>query len=117
MAASTRPPELERASRGARRHHRRDLAAATATRRNAERRATMLPIAMALLEQELKDAMALDVEAIIEQIKAEGGGLEGLAMILEQVVLPLLAGQRAAILRLAREVDKHRAAIAEFGDA
>ena len=76
----------------------------------------MLPTAMASLEQELKDAMALDVEAIIEQIKAEGGGLEGLAMILEQVVLPLLAGQRAAILRLAREVDKHRAASAEFGD-
>lgn len=52
---------------------------------------------MASLEQELNDAMALDVEPIIEQ-----------------VVLPLLGGQKAAILRLAREVDKHRAAIAEF---
>ena len=69
---------------------------------------------MALLEQELNDAMTLDVEPIIEQIKAEGGGIEGLAQIIEQVVLPLLGGQKAAILRLAREVDKHRAAIAEF---
>ncbi|HEV2058095.1 MAG TPA: hypothetical protein VGR11_03285 [Solirubrobacteraceae bacterium] len=58
--------------------------------------------------------MALDVEPIIEQIKAEGGGIEGLAQIIEQVVLPLLGGQKAAILRVAREVDKHRAAIAEF---
>jgi hypothetical protein len=69
---------------------------------------------MASLEQELKDAMALDVEPVIEQIKAEGGGLEGLAKIIEQVVLPLLAGQKAAVLRLAREVDEHRAAIAEL---
>ena len=74
----------------------------------------MPPTAMASLEEELKDAMALDVEPIIEQIKAEGGGVEGLAKIIEQVVLPLLGGQNAAILRLAREVDKHRAAIAEF---
>ncbi len=69
---------------------------------------------MASLEQELNDAMALDVEPIIEQIKAEGGGIEGLAQIIEQVVLPLLGGQKAAILRLARQVDEHRAAIAEF---
>lgn len=69
---------------------------------------------MASLEQELNDAMALDVEPIIEEIKAEGGGIEGLAQIIEQVVLPLLGGQKAAILRLAREVDKHRAAIAEI---
>ena len=69
---------------------------------------------MASLEEELKDVMALDVEPIIEEIKSEGGGVEGLAKIIEQVVLPLLAGQKAAILRLAREVDKHRAAIAEF---
>ena len=69
---------------------------------------------MASLEQELNDVMALDVEPIIEQIKAEGGGIEGLARIIEEVVLPLLGGQKAAILRLAREVDKHRAAIAEF---
>jgi hypothetical protein len=69
---------------------------------------------MASLEQELNDAMALDVEPILEQIKAEGGGIEGLARIIEQVVLPLLGGQKAAILRLAREVDKHRAAIAEL---
>ena len=69
---------------------------------------------MASLEQELNDAMALDVEPILEQIKAEGGGIEGLARIIEEVVLPLLGGQKAAILRLAREVDKHRAAIAEL---
>ena len=69
---------------------------------------------MASLEQELNDAMSLDVEPILEQIKAEGGGIEGLARIIEQVVLPLLGGQKAAILRLAREVDKHRAAIAEL---
>lgn len=76
----------------------------------------MLPTAMASLEQELNDAMALDVEPIIEQIKAEGGGLEGLGKIIEQVVLPLLAGQKAAILQLAREVDKQRAAIADLRD-
>ena len=69
---------------------------------------------MASLEQELNDAMTLEVEPIIEQIKAEGGGIEGLAQIIEQVVLPLLGGQKAAILRLAREVDEHRAAIGEL---
>ena len=69
---------------------------------------------MASLEQELNDSMSLDVEPIIEQIKAEGGGIEGLAKIIEEVVLPLLGGQKAAILRLAREVDKHRAAIADL---
>jgi hypothetical protein len=61
---------------------------------------------MASLEQELKNVMSLDVEPLLEEIKAEGGGLEGLAKIVEQVVLPLIAGQRAAILRLAREVDQ-----------
>lgn len=60
---------------------------------------------MASLEQELADLMALDVDPLLEEIKAEGGGLEGLAKIIEQVVLPLIAGQKAAILRLAREVD------------
>ncbi len=73
-----------------------------------------MPTAMASLEQELNDAMTLEVEPIIEQIKAEGGGIVGLEQIIEQVVLPLLGGQRTAILRLAREVDKHRAAIAEI---
>ena len=68
---------------------------------------------MASLEQELKDAMSLDVEPLLEEIKAEGGGLEGLAKIIEQVVLPLIAGQKAAILRLEREVDE--AAVAESG--
>lgn len=68
---------------------------------------------MASLEQELADVMALDVEPLLEEIKAEGGGLEGLAKIIEQVVLPLIAGQKAAILRLAREVD--RTAITESG--
>ena len=61
---------------------------------------------MAYLEQELKDMMSLDVEPLLEEIKAEGGGLDGLAKIIEQVVLPLIGGQKAAILRLAREVDQ-----------
>lgn len=61
---------------------------------------------MASLEQELKDMMSLDVEPLLEEIKAEGGGLDGLAKIVEQVVLPLIAGQKAAILRIAREVDQ-----------
>lgn len=58
--------------------------------------------------------MSLDVEPLLEEIKAEGGGLEGLAKIIEQVVLPLIAGQKVAILRLASEVEKHRAAIADL---
>ena len=61
---------------------------------------------MASLERELKDMMSLDVEPLLEEIKAEGGGLDGLAKIIEQVVLPLIAGQKAAILRIAREVDQ-----------
>jgi hypothetical protein len=60
--------------------------------------------------------MTLEVEPIIEQIKAEGGGLEGLGKIIEQVVLPLLAAHKAATLRLAREVDRHRALIAELSE-
>jgi hypothetical protein len=69
---------------------------------------------MTSLEQELTDAMTLDVAPVIEQIKAEGGGLEGLGRIIEEVVLPLLASHKAATLRIAREVDKHRAVIAEL---
>lgn len=69
---------------------------------------------MTTLEQELTDAMTLDVEPIIEQIKAEGGGLEGLGKIIEHVVLPLLAFHKAATLHLAREVDKQWAAIADL---
>ena len=69
---------------------------------------------MTSLEQELTDAMTLDVAPIIEQIKAEGGGLEGLGKIIEEVVLPLLASQKAATLRLAREVDRQRAVITEL---
>jgi hypothetical protein len=69
---------------------------------------------MTSLEQELADVMTLDVEPIIEQIKAEGGGLDGLGKIIEQVVLPLLASHKVAMLRLAREVDDHRAAIADL---
>jgi hypothetical protein len=114
-ASATGCPSLNAPRSGARRRPSpRSRRRGDGARRNAERGGTMLPTAMAKLEQELKDAMALDVEPIIEQIKAEGGGLEGLAKIIEQVVLPLLAGQKAAILRLACEVDKHRAAIAEF---
>jgi hypothetical protein len=69
---------------------------------------------MTSLEQELADVMTLDVEPIIERIKAEGAGLEGLGTIIEQVVLPLLASHKAATLRLAREVDNQRAAIADL---
>ena len=71
---------------------------------------------MTSLERELTDAMTLDVAPIIEQIKAEGGGLEGLGRIIEEVVLPLLASHKAATLRLAREVDRHRTLIAELSE-
>ena len=71
---------------------------------------------MTSFEQELTDTMTLDVEPIIEQIKADGGGLEGLGKIIEQVVLPLLASHKAATLRLAREVDRHRALIAGLSE-
>jgi hypothetical protein len=71
---------------------------------------------MTSLEQELTDTMTLDVEPIIEQIKADGGGLEGLGKIIEQVVLPLLASHKAATLRLGREVDRHRALIAQLSE-
>jgi len=69
---------------------------------------------MTSLEQELTEAMTLDVAPIIEQIKAAGGGLEGLGKIIEEVVLPLLASHKAATLRLAHEVDEQRALIAEL---
>jgi hypothetical protein len=75
---------------------------------------TLVADTMTSLEQELTDAMTLDVAPIIEQIKAEGGGLEGLGKIIEQVVLPLLASHKAATLRLASEVDKQRALISEL---
>ena len=67
---------------------------------------------MRSLEDEITDTLALDVAPIIEKIKEEGGGLEGLGRIIEEVVLPLVGGQRLAILRLAREVDELRAEIA-----
>ncbi|MCA1698022.1 MAG: hypothetical protein LC790_03610 [Actinobacteria bacterium] len=69
---------------------------------------------MASLEDELTDALQVDVAPVIDQIKAEGGGLEGLSNIIEHVVMPLVGGQKAAILRLAREVDKLRREIAEM---
>jgi hypothetical protein len=65
------------------------------------------------LEDELNDEMRLDVAPILDEIKAKGGGLEGLSMIIEQVVMPLLSGQKAAILRLARELDELRLEIVE----
>jgi hypothetical protein len=65
------------------------------------------------LEDELNDALRLDIAPIIDEIKAEGGGLEGLSRIIEQVVMPLVSAQKAAILRLAREVDELRLEIAE----
>lgn len=64
------------------------------------------------LEQELTEAMTLEVEPVIEKIKQEGGGLEGLARIIEEVVIPLIGTNKAAILRLAREVDELRRAVA-----
>lgn len=63
---------------------------------------------MSSLEDELNEAMRLEVAPVIEKIKAEGGGVEGLGRIIEEVVLPLIGGQRTAILRLAREVDELR---------
>lgn len=60
------------------------------------------------LEDELSKAMTLDVAPIIEKIKEEGGGLEGLGRIIEEIVLPLIAAQRTAILRLATELDEIR---------
>lgn len=65
------------------------------------------------LQDELTKAMTLDVAPIIEKIKEEGGGLDGLGRIIEEVVLPLIGAQRAAILRLATEVDEIRRAVAE----
>jgi hypothetical protein len=64
------------------------------------------------LEDELKEAMRLEVAPVIDKIKAEGGGLEGLARIIEEVVIPLIGTNKAAILRLAREVDELRRGIA-----
>ncbi len=64
------------------------------------------------LEQELTEAMRVEVEPVIEKIKEEGGGLEGLARIIEEVVIPLIGTNKAAILRLAREVDELRRAVA-----
>ena len=64
------------------------------------------------LEDELTKTMQLDVAPIIEKIKEEGGGLEGLGRIIEEVVLPLIGAQRTAILRMAREVDEIRRAVA-----
>lgn len=68
---------------------------------------------MSSLEEKLNEAMRLDVAPVIEKIKAEGGGVEGLGRIIEEVVLPLIGAQRTAILRLAREVDELHPATAE----
>ena len=63
---------------------------------------------MSSLEDELNEAMLLEVTPVIEKIKAEGGGVEGLGRIIEEVVLPLIGAQKTVILRLAREVDELR---------
>lgn len=65
------------------------------------------------LQDELTKAMTLDVAPIIEKIKEEGGGLDGLGRIIEEVVLPLIGAQRSAILRMAEDVDEIRRAVAE----
>ncbi len=64
------------------------------------------------LEDELTKMMQLDIEPIIEKIKEEGSGIEGLGRIIEEVVLPLIGGQRTAILRMAQDVDEIRRAVA-----
>ncbi len=64
------------------------------------------------LEAELTEAMQLEVEPVIEKIKEDGGGLEGLARIIEEVVIPLIGTNKAAILRLARELDELRRELA-----
>ncbi len=69
---------------------------------------------MGSLEDDVNDALRLDVAPILDQIKAEGGGLQGLSRIIEEVVIPLVGGQRVAIVRLAREVDKLRWEITEM---
>jgi len=68
---------------------------------------------MGSLEEELNDALQLDVAPVLDKIKEEGGGLEGLKRIIEEVVMPLVGAQKTAILRLAREVDELRSEIAE----
>ena len=67
---------------------------------------------MRSLEAELDKLTHLDIEPLLEEIKAEGGGLEGLGTIIERIVLPLLGAHKLAILRLAREVAELRAAVA-----
>lgn len=64
------------------------------------------------LEDELSKMMQIDVAPIIEKIKEEGGGLDGLGRIIEEVVLPLIGAQRIAILRMAQDVDEIRRAVA-----
>lgn len=64
------------------------------------------------LEDELSKMMQLDVGPVIEKIQEEGGGLEGLGRIIEEVVLPLIGAQRKAILRMAQDVDEIRRAVA-----
>jgi hypothetical protein len=69
------------------------------------------------LEDELRQAMTLsgaDLEAkgkkkIAEQFRPDMGLDVGVALSYSQVFLPLLAVQRDAILRLAREIDELRA--------
>jgi hypothetical protein len=69
-------------------------------------------MAFLTLEDELSKMMQLDVAPVIEKIQEEGGGLEGLGRIIEEVVLPLIGAQRKAILRMAQDVDEIRRAVA-----
>lgn len=70
---------------------------------------------MATLEEQIGKAVSLEIEPVLEEIRAEGGGVEGLATIIERVVMPLIGAQRQAIVRLAREIDELRAAGADDG--
>ena len=69
---------------------------------------------MASLKEEITEALQLDVDPIIEQIKSDGGGLQGLARIIEEVVIPLVGAQKAAIVRLSQEVDQLRYELTEM---
>jgi len=74
---------------------------------------------MASLEDELNDAMKVGLASATAKIKAEGGELdERIGKLVERVIIPLLGAQRAAILRLAREVDAMRLSIdgGDLGD-
>ncbi len=95
------------------------VAEAVADERQAEPSSTTPScdhLRMPSLEDELSEAMQLEVAPVIEKIKAEGGGLDGLGRIIEEVVIPLIGVQKTAILRLAGELDQLRSPTADEED-